>query len=451
MRNIFLSFLGTNSYIRCNYYPEHEPNHSVDNVSYVQQALVQLYCQHFTATDRIVVFTTQEAKQKNWLDHHQFNPQTKANDIPNQGLESVLGGMNLRATFGQVDIADGFSEAEIWSIFEAVYQVLEEGDRVIFDITHAFRSLPMLGMSLIHYAKAMKNIEVAGVYYGAFEKLGPAFKVKELPVEERNAPILNLKAFSDLQDWTSAAQDFVQYGISKRWQQLTQAEVGPLLASSQGKDLQARNLNDVARGIDKLTSTIKANRGREIVSIPQSAVPDSLSDALKTNTLIPPLRPILETVHQKVSPLVEAGELSWLAAVGWCIDHQMVQQGITQLQEGLLTWFCQQLAAENNPHSGFFDWKKEAPRNILSAVLSLCKLKQRPKEEEWGGDLAAHPDVGHFLFGHKMVLAWAPRYNSLTQLRNDINHGGYTDSLKASNFAKKLEEHHQAVKEAMVT
>lgn len=451
MRNIFLSFLGTNSYIPCNYYPEREPERVVEEVSYVQQALIQLYCPHFTASDRIVVFTTQAAKRMNWADNGLFNPQTKAYDRPNQGLESVLRSLNLVPTFEPVDIVEGFSESEIWSIFQTVYEVLEPGDKVIFDITHAFRSLPMLGMSLIHYAKAMKNIEVTGVYYGAFEKLGPAPEVRKLPLAERNAPILNLKAFSDLQDWTTAGQDFVHYGISDRWRQLVQSEIQPILAESKGQDAQARDLRFVAKEIGDLTANIRNNRGQEIMQMPQSSLPAKLEEVLASDTLIKPLRPILETVEQKVSPLIEAGELSWLAAVKWCIDHQMVQQGITQLQEGLLTWFCQQLAAENNPHSGFFDWKKEAPRNILSAVLSLCKLKQRPKEEEWGGDLAAHPDVGHFLFGHKMVLAWAPRYNSLTQLRNDINHGGYTDSLKASNFAKKLEEHHQAVKEAMVT
>lgn len=449
MRNIFLSFLGTNNYIPCNYYPEHEAERIVENVSYVQQALIKLYCQDFTASDRIVVFTTRDAKRMNWVDNGQFNPVSKDYNLPNKGLESVLQSMNLAPSFEQIDIVEGFSEAEIWSIFQTVYEVLEPGDKVIFDITHAFRSLPMLGMSLIHYAKAMKNIEVVGVYYGAFEKLGQANAVRNLPLTERNAPILNLKAFSDLQDWTTAAQDFVQYGASDRWRQLVQAEIRPIMASSKGQDVEAGNLQSVAKGIGDLTASIQNNRGQEIMRIPTSSLPAKLTEVLASDGLIKPLRPILEKVQQKVAPLIEAGELSWLAAVAWCIQHQMVQQGITQLQEGLLTWMCQQLAAEDDSHRSFFDWQKEAPRNLLSGVLHLCRQEKKP--EEWKGELAAHPELTHALFDNKRIQTWAPRYASLSTLRNAINHGGYTDTLKAGNFAKKLQEHYQAVKQALIT
>ncbi|GAB4407745.1 MAG: hypothetical protein OHK0039_10340 [Bacteroidia bacterium] len=443
MRNIFLSFLGTNNYIPCNYHPEHEEERVVEHVSYVQQALISLYCQHFTTADRIVVFTTRDAKRINWEDNGQYNPISKAYDLPNQGLKSILHSMRLAPAFEQVDIVEGFSEAEIWAIFQTVYEVLEPGDKVVFDITHAFRSLPMLGMSLIHYAKAMKNIEVAGVYYGAFEKLGPAHIVRTLPIDERNAPILNLKAFSDLQDWTTAAQDFVQYGTSDRWRQLVQAEIRPIMASSKGQDVEAGNLQSVAKGIGDLTASIQNNRGQEIMRIPASSLPAKLTKVLASDGLIKPLRPILEKVQQKVAPLIAAGELSWLAAVAWCIQHQMVQQGITQLQEGLLTWICQQLAAEKNPHSAFFDWQQKAPRNLISGVLHLCKQEKNP--EEWKGELAIQPEITHFLFDHRLMLTWAPHYDSLSKLRNDINHGGYTDNAQAKSFEKKLKEHYQAV------
>lgn len=444
MRNIFLSFLGTNNYIPCNYHPEHEAERVVGNVSYVQQALISLYCQDFTASDRIVVFTTRDAKRMNWVDNGQFNPQTQAYDLPNQGLASVLRDMNLVPTYEQVDIVEGFSEEEIWSIFQTVYEVLEPGDKVIFDITHAFRSLPMLGMSLIHYAKAMKNIEVAGVYYGAFEKLGPTYAVRNLPLTERNAPILNLKAFSDLQGWTTAAQDFVHYGVSDRWQQLVKAEIRPVLASSKGQDVQAQNLQSVAKGIADITASIQANRGREIMQIPQSSLLPKLTEVLENDSLIKPLRPILQAVEKKVAPLINAGDLSWLAAVDWCVEHQMVQQGITQLQEGLLTWMCQQLAAENNSHSSFFDWQQESPRNFLSSVLHLCKKEKNP--EEWKGELAAQPELTHTLFDHLLIQKLASHYASLSTLRNAINHGGYTDTQKSSNFKAKLDKYYKAVK-----
>lgn len=449
MRNVFLSFLGTNAYITCNYFPEGEPERAVRDVRYIQQALIELYCQDFGPEDRIFIFTTQDAHQRNWLDNGLYNSATNAYNLPNQGLESVLQHMGLTPTFAAVPIAEGFSEAEIWQVFQTVYDVLEPGDRVLFDITHAFRMLPMLGMSLIQYAKALKNIEVRAVHYGAFEKLGPAPEVKQKPLSERNAPILNLRAFSDLQDWTTAAEDFVQYGLSDRLTVLANNEMQSILREAKGKNPQAIQLKAVATEINNITANLQTNRGSEIIRIPQSKFPAALSKVLAADALIKPLTPILQAVEQKMAPLSGAGELTWLEGVAWCIAHGMVQQGITQLQEGLLTWLCQHLAAEDHPHRTFFNWEKETPRSVLASVLRL--YTQNPPQEKWGRELAQNPEVGHFLFAHPLLGRLASPYDSLSAFRNDINHGGYTADANggrrgATDFRKALQARHDEIR-----
>ena len=203
-RNVFLSFLGANRYVPCQYFPENEPHRKVETVAYVQEALLRLFAADFSPADSCYFFLTDLARQTNWRSNGQFNPKTKRYNAPNIGLHRRLSQLRnegvLQAKVIPHRIPDGFSSAEVWEIFQTVFDCLRPGDRITLDITHAFRSLPMLGMALVGYAKALKNIEVERICYGAFEKLGPAPEVLKMPLAERNAPILNLQDFSVLQD-----------------------------------------------------------------------------------------------------------------------------------------------------------------------------------------------------------------------------------------------------------
>src|SRR5690606_16601888 len=105
-------------------------------------------------------------------------------------LQELKANGKLKAGIKTEDIPEGFSSEEIWSIFQKIVDNVHTGDIIYLDITHAFRSIPMLGMVLLNYLKALHRIEVKAIYYGAFEKLGFAGQVQKMEIEERNAPIL---------------------------------------------------------------------------------------------------------------------------------------------------------------------------------------------------------------------------------------------------------------------
>ncbi len=90
-----------------------------------------------------------------------------------KGLRSCLEAISVRASISNVDIPMGASEQEIWNIFNIVLDQIRENDFVVFDITHAFRSIPMLAIVILNYAKVIKNIRLTGIIR-AFEVLGPA-------------------------------------------------------------------------------------------------------------------------------------------------------------------------------------------------------------------------------------------------------------------------------------
>lgn len=419
-RKIFLSFLGTNNYVECNYHDETEPTKQVDEVKYVQEALIRMYCRDFGTDDRFFFFLTDKARQMNWDDNGQWNNATKQYDLPNEGLYGRLQNLGVIDKVQVVSIPEGFSSEEIWEIFDRVFECIEEGDEMILDITHAFRSLPLLGMVLLNYAKVLRKVRVKGIFYGAFEKLGPAPEVSKMPMGERNAPILNLLSVSELQDWTNAAYEFTQYGKVSNLRVLTRKQVEPILAESLGKDEVAKRLQQVSAIAEIMAKAISTNRGADVYeNIDFDGLKSHLQFFSSEGSFIKPLNAIMEELAEKIAPFRNNDPLHWLKSARWCLDHGMYQQAITQLQEGVLTWLCLQL----QPVHSFFDWRVEAPRNLLSSVFSI--IGQRIPEEKWGREAGQYPWLTRTLVSHPFFEKLAPMFNKLTDLRNDVNHGGY--------------------------
>ncbi|MDR0753771.1 MAG: TIGR02221 family CRISPR-associated protein, partial [Prevotellaceae bacterium] len=239
-RKIFLSFLGTNDYVECVY--SYKDYHSAV-VKFVQSALIDMCCKEWGKDDEILIFTTEEALNKNW---EKLGQECKA-----------------RISMKNIDIPNGKDEEEIWKIFEIIYNQLENNDELYVDITHSFRSIPLLASSLLQYAKSLKNISVQAIYYGAFDTLGNARDIKiRIPnPTDRIVPIFDLNAFSKIQDWSVAANDFICYGNTQRLCELTANDIKPVLSQTQIENKAARNLNALNKKIKEVSLNIRTNRG----------------------------------------------------------------------------------------------------------------------------------------------------------------------------------------------
>lgn len=216
MAKVFLAFLGTNDYLPCTYYAAAG---EVAGVRFVQEATVQLFCQEWQEADRILILTTAEARRKNWVDD---------GHLDREGLKSRLNKLSLKAPIRRVPIPEGKNEEEIWQIFQTLFEQLEEGDEVVFDITHALRHIPMLALAALNYAKVLKGLRLRGIYYGAFEVLGSIREAEKLPVAERRVPIFDLAAFDALLDWGVALDRFLGAGDAAPLADLAQRSVKPV-------------------------------------------------------------------------------------------------------------------------------------------------------------------------------------------------------------------------------
>lgn len=412
-RKVFLSFLGTNAYKQCKYVSKEKGESKV--VTFVQEAVMDLYCNSFTATDVAYIFLTKDAEKINWpgLLEATKNKLFKTKPISN--------------------ISEGYSEADIWDIFERVFSILENDDEVILDVTHGFRSLPMLGIVLLNYAKSLKNITVKAILYGAFESLGPAHTIQDrIPnPENRKAPLLNLAAFSAIQSWTFGAESFILTGNTKVITQLSLENIKPILISTKGADEIASGIRRLMKLLSKIETTISTNRGK---TINESNYVDQAKAEINNLTkegdeIFAPIKPILGKILNKLNHF---GKIpNWEAAVQWCIDHGLVQQGITQLQEGIISFICEQHQLEES--------------NLLHRELvtqSLNIFDKEISESQWHKPALENKEIVHKIIGSGFVREHKNNYSCLSTYRNDINHGGYNVSSlnEGAMFKPRLAE-----------
>ncbi len=147
-----ISFLGTTLYQETNYI------HALDSTKqfstpFFQEALVEFY-----QPDKLYIFLTKAV----------------ATDIPRGASESnweclkkrLSGKVNILPIY---DIPQRNSPDDIWQIFQKVNDCLEEGDSVIFDITHSFRSVPVVALISVSYLRIIRQVKIDGLLYGAFE------------------------------------------------------------------------------------------------------------------------------------------------------------------------------------------------------------------------------------------------------------------------------------------
>jgi CRISPR-associated Csx2 family protein len=421
-RKVFLSFLGTTEYKECLYIHKEQPNHPV---YFVQYALAEIECATWGINDKVLIFTTQEALTNNWTKLQSNWP------LKNVMPENIM-------------ISSGKTENEIWKIFQKIYDVIEDEDEIILDITHSFRSLPMLATVLVQYVKFLKSVKVLGIYYGAFETLGNPKDLEErIPnVSDRKVPIYDLTAFSVIQDWAVASNNFINFGNAKELVQLTSQYLNPILKNAEGSNEVASQLKQLSKQIDELCLIIKTNRGRSII---QGTIPKQVQNSLEQleYNLIAPLNPILQQLKKSLDNIgikdSEAGNM--INIVQWCIDKELIQEGITLLQEGIVSCILSEYKQTITN-----DDKKV--REFVSGYLNTKTGYESFDNKRFELSDAIVEELSVYLTNTHQIDEWAKLFVRINNYRNDINHAGMRPNpMKAREFKDKLIECYSKTKE----
>lgn len=413
-RKVFISFLGTNNYVQCRY----DINGVVSApVRFVQEALIEHLCKDWTAKDRIMIFCTSKettgengSKEINWLD----NGQSKVSDDSEKiGLEHRLRDLQQRTGLAtpieQIDIEAGFSEAEIWSIFDVVYNKLQPDDQIFFDVTHAFRSIPLFSIVLFNYSRFMKDTRLITIMYGAFEKLGPAYKVKELPVEERLAPVIDLTNIARLQEYNQIASSLKDFGKVK---QLKEAITTELETST---DQAIRDLGKSIAELDEYIATIDLKEIKAGKFI--SKFRNNYKNVRKKKKLVKPISNILDELYKETEDFVETNSFRNIeVAINWTIKHDMLMQAYPLAEEYVILRVSS-MFSERRP-------RQLTPKKFGEFISSILGIPEPDfQQKNWKYDLAVFPDLADELSEDFLIRELRPLYDRVRQSRNSLAHG----------------------------
>lgn len=430
MSNVYLSFLGTNDYLDCIYYRDGFETRRP--VRFVQEATLSFCCRNWGEEDRIIVFTTQEAERKNWVDDGHRNPKTNE-VIRRRGLDAGIRSLGLGVPHRNITIPEGYSEAELWRVFQAVYDALLPKDRVTFDITHAFRSIPLVATVALHYAKIMKDVHLEGIYYGAFEVLGSIAEARSIPAESRRVPILELTAMDQLMNWTIATDRFLGSGDATYAANLAADGVRAILRETKGQNVAGKTVRSLTGVLEKFSRLFTTCRGPDIARVVKEL--REKIDACRGLDLYPPFVPLFERIASRLEAFDGSDLDSGLAAVRWCLDHRLIQQGFTLLEEVIFTHVVRAMGE---------DPLNTTLREICSQAFAILAKNIEAAPEKW------HPPAGNDPTTTLKMIECVRRYPELPKFldqtrtyRNDLNHAGFNqNALKVEDserFARRLE------------
>lgn len=421
-RKIFISVLGTGYYGKCVY--EYNGERATES-RFIQCATLQLLTrsEEWTSSDHAYVLLTERAKSTNW--------QVEGNVRDNRGaqeeyigLRDELSRMGLPFGVDSVDIADGKNEAEIWSIFDRVFSVIEDGDELYFDLTHGFRYLPMLVLVLGNYAKFLRSVKIKSITYGNFE-------MADRTASPIVAPVIDITSLSVLQDWTVGVADYLRHGDTEKIMECSGQKLKPLLRESKGSDAAASQLNGLCASLKALSEMMSFCRG---VDLCEGAAAKKIRSYLKgaDKNYLKPLVPLFGMIQASVDNIEADDTHNMIKAAEVCASNGNFQSAVTLLKEGIVSKLCRRYGVD------YVDTDK---RDWINRAISMKYMQCMNTFDKYRS--SCDPDEEAF---KRYVLQdvlisdkFAKDYDNLKTIRNDFNHAGMRkDPRKVAMMEKNI-------------
>jgi CRISPR-associated Csx2 family protein len=363
-RKVFISFLGSSFYGNCRY---SSGDFTSTETRFIQQATLEwIEAKKWSDNDTALILLTSGEKGSrtiNWNKSIAERETIKKEKESYLGLEKVLENMNLPFKTQPIDVPNGKDEKEIWEIFQVIFSHLQEEDELYFDLTHGFRYLPMLLLVLGNYAKFLKDITIAHISYGNYEG-----KDNETNI----APFVNLLPLSKLQDWSSAAKDFIDYGKVSNLHNILEEKYIPIRYIKNNPEANA--LKEVDIKLKQFSETILSNKLEEIIQ--GINLHEKIEVLQNENEIVAkPFIPLLEKIGDKLKPFQKDDLENVFAATDWCTKHELYQNAYSILLEGIISIVLNKIGEDYKGNTPFV----EAKRGILNYV-SDCFTKKHTKE-----------------------------------------------------------------------
>lgn len=371
-KTILISVLGTGDYKEVVYKFENLP--AAAEGKYVVKAIQEIF-----KPDETLIIMSSRAKETHW---------PALSNLPD---------------VSPVYIPDGRNDKELWEMFSTIAESVPDNCHLIIDVTHGFRSQPMLMLAIAVYLETIRNISVDLILYGAWE-------AKD--TDSGIAPLINLKAFMDLVKWSYATRAFLETGNAS----LLSAQILPIHAEAWRTEgvFKPKNLQSFGRTLDKITMAFSAIRPQEVAKYAERLVENiepCIDDVNNLDKALP-FKALLGLIKERFTPMggektdlfSEKGIQIQQEILQFYLNANQYQQAITLARELMVSITCLKQG---------WDGRNERKRgedylNILTALVNERKTFNVELSEEQKG----------------LSEIWS----RIRNLRNDINHAAMRDT-----------------------
>lgn len=376
---ILLTFVGTGRYENVRYQWE---NHDLVETEYFARALSS-----WLQPKEILVFLTNEAeKHENWT-----------------GLKCVLHEYNVNPVL----IPSGKSSDELWEVFNNMVSEIDEGSEVVIDITHAFRSIPMLALVAAAFMTKAKGIQIKHILYGAFEAKDPTTGI---------VPVYDLTPFLTLLDWMNATDQFIQNGDSRHIAKILKTRNDAIRrdsAATNGQDLPTKlsSLSNAMTRLSQALLTVRTNEIPDFANRLRKSLDKASDDSEKW---VQPLDVLFEKIREKYAPFQMNDLDSQRELIKWYVENDHVVQAITLAREWLVSWACNLLKVD----------VMEDRYKVEACIGNVLHKNNKESEVEYPANWNL------VLSGEKDFL---DTWSFVRDVRNDVAHCGIRKNPDPSN------------------
>ena len=364
MSKVVLSFLGTGDYTPTQYQLDGKLYPDLPT-PYTQEALLKRYEGDGWT---LKVLMTKEAEEK-----HQ------------EALAE-------RVRYEAVRIPAGHTEEELWQIFNAIVDSIPEGAELIIDISHGFRSQPILVLAALQFLQVAKGVRVRRILYGFYD-----------PTTQKGN-FFDLTGFLYLMEWAQATHDLLEHGEALRLRKLLRDIHSQ---SYQVEGPKAKKLTNVGEALDKVEDALDLLRVKEALTSAKELI-RHLQVASDDVAQLPRSKPfglLLEGIRERYQPLAAEDPFSpeGIRAQGemmrLLLQTRRYAQAITLARELLVTLVCYQQ-----------DWRPIEERELAEGWLNGKTRNKEPITED--------PQTAPF------IRLW----ERIADLRNDVAHAAMRKS-----------------------
>ena len=391
MTKTLLTTIGTSKYQETIYYLA---NQKAPRTRYVAQAFCRIF-----PIEKVIILLTPEARKEHW--------------------ESLKSCLPPTVQVQDCNIPSVETEEVIWNLFETLVDSIDPQDQIIFDMTHAFRSIPVLVLLCAALLRRAKNVEIQGLYYGLYRS------------EAAESPIVDLTPALRLLDWLTATDKFITTGSSIDLGNLLKTVHRDFYRSQQPArgNLRPVNLQNFGRAITAVSRSIELIRP---ISLAQEDLPKLIHESTdelsqEVGIFAKPFGLMLEQVRQSYMPLAlshtnaNAKEQIYrqFLLLQWYVEKQFTVHALLMAREWVVSALCLLDGRE--------DYRQREQREQIENQLNSIRFGRNYQESN--PPITAHVEN---------VKALADFWGRLGDYRNDIAHAQMNESPLDSQALEKF-------------